>query len=650
MRQGISLVLLILGFSAFSSADSRARIVRLSYLEGDVQLDRRDSRGFQRAFVNMPIIEGARVWTRTDGRAEIEFEDGGTLRLAPETIIEFRELALTGNGDRTTAIDLQEGTLYGNLKHHKGDVRITYAQDEISLAKDSRFRLGLSKVEMRLAVFRGELQMRRFNGERVSVRKNETLSISFDDPERYYLAKGINEEAHDYWDRDREDERSRYAARQSYHSYPAVYSYGYPDLYAYGSFFNVSGYGVLWRPYYVSFGWSPFADGSWVWYPGFGYVWVSPYAWGWTPYRYGSWVFIHNRGWCWRGGGHFNSWFNITNVHNAPPNFHHPLRPVVPPQNTGGIVNVGRGGSPIPLSPEDRPVRTGVRNRDPGSPRILREDVRPSQDRPVVTGVKNRDPGSPSVLREGLSNNDRPHRDLRDANGVITNETLGTSSSVGGETGSPSVSNADSEKGSRGSRDERGTGITKADPTDRIRPRRETSDPDYNAVDYRSTQRPGGISGQQSGGISIDGDTRNRTSHTPTDIEADSRQRGGGVSPGAMPDRASPAVVNSPAPTVQDRSSRPMVNMPVDRGDRGERPVRSERANPPSPPPSMPASAPAQVSRPSPSASMPSMSAPAPVSRPSSPPSAAPMHTPAPAAAPPAAASRSERPRGGVQN
>src|SRR5262249_33598565 len=133
------------------------------------------------------------------------------------------------------------------------------------------------------------------------------------------------------------------------YGYPAGYAYGYPDLYAYGSFFNVAGYGSLWRPFYASFGWSPFADGSWVFYPRFGYVWVSPYPWGWVPFRYGSWVFVNNRGWCWRAGNNFNSWFAVNNIHNAPPNFIHPIRPTVVPTNTGGVVNVGRGGSPLPI-------------------------------------------------------------------------------------------------------------------------------------------------------------------------------------------------------------------------------------------------------------------------------------------------------------
>jgi hypothetical protein len=592
MRKGISLLLLLLALSATTLADSRARIVRLSYLEGDVELDRRDGHGFQRAFLNMPIIEGSRVWTRGDARAEIEFEDASTLRLAPNSIIEFQELALRGDGDRLTAIGVQEGTLYGNFKKRRqDDLRITYAQDQITLDKASRFRLELDKVEVKLAVFRGELALRRYNGERISVRKNETVSINFDDRDRYYLAKGIVEAPHDYWDRDREEELARYAAKQSYRSYPAVYAYGYPDLYAYGSFFSVSGFGWVWRPYHVSFGWSPFADGSWVWYPSTGYVWVSPYPWGWTPYRYGSWVFIRNHGWCWRGGNTYNTWYSITNVYNAPPNFRRPFRPSGGPGHTGAVINVGRGGSPTPIAPEERPVVTSSR---PGGP-----DRRNSRD----------------DLRSDVV---RPSRDRRDRNGVITNETLGTSSSTTPAVNVPAVSG---DRPVRAERDavQPAIGGTGQDRAERPVRTRETHDPDYNAVDYRAND-----------GLTIQGDSRARSPRAPNDVEVDARQRGDRLSrtPSDTTPSAPAATPSATPPMTRERAPGPVRDAAI---DRSERPMRIERAAPsPSPRTSH---APA-----------------APVSRPSTPPPAAVYSPPPPSAPPPSAPpsagrERSERPR-----
>src|SRR5258705_12476211 len=76
-----------------SFADSQARIVRLSQVDGDVQIDRNTGQGYEKAFVNLPITQGVKLRSGNEGRAEVEFEDGSTLRITPGTVVEFSELA-----------------------------------------------------------------------------------------------------------------------------------------------------------------------------------------------------------------------------------------------------------------------------------------------------------------------------------------------------------------------------------------------------------------------------------------------------------------------------------------------------------------------------------------------------------------------------
>ena len=52
-----------------ASAESKARIVRLSQVQGTVQIDRAAGDGFDKAFINLPVIEGAKLKTGKDGRA-----------------------------------------------------------------------------------------------------------------------------------------------------------------------------------------------------------------------------------------------------------------------------------------------------------------------------------------------------------------------------------------------------------------------------------------------------------------------------------------------------------------------------------------------------------------------------------------------------
>src|SRR5690348_346979 len=111
----------VLFLAGWLVADSKARVVRVSYTEGTVEMDRGDGHGFIRAFLNMPVIEGTRLAPRDDGRAEVEFEDGSTLRLVPNTVLVFEDLSLGDKGEKVTRVSLEQGTVYADLKDHDHD-------------------------------------------------------------------------------------------------------------------------------------------------------------------------------------------------------------------------------------------------------------------------------------------------------------------------------------------------------------------------------------------------------------------------------------------------------------------------------------------------------------------------------------------------
>src|SRR5271166_3037995 len=85
-------------FALPALAESQARIVRLSDVQGTVQIDKNTGLGFENAFLNLPITQGTRLKTLQNGRAEVEFEDGSALRLAPNSTIEFSTLGLSDAG------------------------------------------------------------------------------------------------------------------------------------------------------------------------------------------------------------------------------------------------------------------------------------------------------------------------------------------------------------------------------------------------------------------------------------------------------------------------------------------------------------------------------------------------------------------------
>jgi FecR protein len=310
-------------FSLPSFADSHVRIVRLSYIEGGVEVSRGDSQGFQKAIVNLPIAEGAKLKTSDDGRAEVEFENGSTLRMVPDSAIEFRQLSLRDSGTRVSAVEITRGTAYLEFAGNKSDeFSIGFGEEKIDLAQAAHLRVDLGEKDS-VAVFKGLIQVESPNGS-VDVKKNQTASFEISDSQ-YKLSKSIHEEPWDSWDDQQSEYHAHYAAK-SYNNY-SPYAYGTTDLAYYGNFFNSPGYGMLWQPYFAGAGWDPFLDGAWNFYPGYGYGWVSAYPWGWTPYHSGSWVFLSGRGWAWQPGGVWSAWNTRPVVVNAPKGFAAPVAP-----------------------------------------------------------------------------------------------------------------------------------------------------------------------------------------------------------------------------------------------------------------------------------------------------------------------------------
>lgn len=327
---------------ATAQADSHVRIVRLSYINGQVQIDRGNGGGYEQALPNMPVVEGLKVSTGSDGVAELEFEDGSTLRITPETEIEVRQLALEDSGATLSTVALLHGTAYVDFRKRKEDVfNLVLPTHELPLTHTVRLRAEVAEDEAEIAVFNGELDVTGFD-QVVRLKKNETVTFDFSDQSHYVLAKDIEQAPYDDWSNEREKYRERYAA--SIDSSSNIPSYGIADLGYYGSSFDLPGYGWVWQPYGIGYGWDPFSSGYWNFYPSTGWIWCSYAPWGWYPYRYGSWSFAPGYGWVWSPGtvAGVGPWRPIPPVHGAPPGFRPPTRPIRPPVTAAtSIIAVG---------------------------------------------------------------------------------------------------------------------------------------------------------------------------------------------------------------------------------------------------------------------------------------------------------------------
>ncbi len=316
------------------AADSHVRIVRLSTVDGAVEIDRNAGQGFEKAFLNLPIIEGTKLRTAHDGRAEVEFEDGSTVRLTPGSEVEFPTLSLQDSGDRVSSVKVNKGMVYVNFIGKNVDhFTVTFGNETANLTDATRLRLEVNEAGAAFAVFKGDVRIEGKSGT-VEVSKNRTGSFDFRDNDRFALMKEVDDDPYDDWDKQQDKYHQVNVAKNSY----SPYSYGTSDLSYYGVFQSVPGYGMMWQPYFADASWNPYMDGAWSFYPGFGWTWVSAYPWGWMPYRYGSWAFVPGYGWGWQPGASWGGWNLIPTVVNPPTSF----RPAQPPRSGQGTVVVSR--------------------------------------------------------------------------------------------------------------------------------------------------------------------------------------------------------------------------------------------------------------------------------------------------------------------
>ena len=317
------------------------RAARLSYLEGEVTVDRVDNTGSDAAQRNMPLLEGARV-TTMNGEAEIELEDGSVLRLTPRTAIALTTLASgAGQGGVQSVLTVLYGQAYAELRVTGTATTVIQAGGDIILPlSNAALRVQLDQPPPSIASLLGTLRVEHAgadagSGFDVTVEEGEWLQETPQGGQPYTLSRTIPYDSWDDWNEHRaqaamDQSADRTVARDGY---AGDQGYGWSDLDSSGFWYDVAGQGLVWQPYDAAApGFDPYAYGSWAYAGVGGYVWASSYTWGWTPYRCGSWAYSNNFGWGWSPGSNCGAGWSPgaghgVNITRFPPGYHRPLPP-----------------------------------------------------------------------------------------------------------------------------------------------------------------------------------------------------------------------------------------------------------------------------------------------------------------------------------
>ncbi len=265
-------------------------LIRLSLIEGNVQIVVRDTTDWTEATINLPLNEGDRLWVPDNGRAELQTGGGVYVRADSNTALDI----LTVDHD-SAQFFLGLGHIY--INNRRGGIRTVQVDTPLSSLRsydNSIMMIDISEDGVtEVSVLKGQVYAESREGA-TQVSAGNTLTIRGEASAE--IAPIGSPDDWERWNMDRDQRLNAWGESSRY----------LPDeLHEYASDFDDNGrwdyasnYGYVWIPAVTVANWAPYTYGRWVWIRG-NYVWIDHDPWGWAPCHYGRWVFIAARGWCW---------------------------------------------------------------------------------------------------------------------------------------------------------------------------------------------------------------------------------------------------------------------------------------------------------------------------------------------------------------
>lgn len=269
---------------------------RLSYVKGDVFVQRGEDLGYEEGVVNLALVEGDKLGTQ-EGRTEVHLGRENYLRLNRFTQIDLVDLPQRGND--LIKLHLLSGEIFlriNFLETEKG-FEIHTPDASFYILEEGLYRFDIREnKETELSVYVGSVEAAGEEGS-LLVEKRERLIAAKgyfqSDPAYFYAGY---EDSFASWNRSREALHNRVVARRYLPSELSEYE---ADLAYNGRWVYERPYGYVWVPYVTHHEWRPYFNGRWVWYPIIGWTWVSYEPWGWCVYHYGRWHWRGDLGWYW---------------------------------------------------------------------------------------------------------------------------------------------------------------------------------------------------------------------------------------------------------------------------------------------------------------------------------------------------------------
>ncbi len=296
-----------------------ARVARISFLNGKAQVRRSGSTEWERAALNLPLVEGDEIATDPDTRIELQFNSTAYLRLEENSYLRITTLR-----DEGIALSLPEGTLSLRVWEFNKDrsfIEIDAPKTTLAVQEAGTYRIDAGKpgdLEIRMSVIEGGEARIYSETAGFTLKNGRSARIIIDGA---YAGEWDTAEAAGYadefdrWTSERDEAIAKQLKNAYYDRYYDRDVYGAEELNDHGDWIYTRDYGYVWRPHSsatsVYADWSPYRYGHWRWVPPYGWTWVNDEPWGWATYHHGRWVWM-NGYWAWTPYGYYRysrSWW-----------------------------------------------------------------------------------------------------------------------------------------------------------------------------------------------------------------------------------------------------------------------------------------------------------------------------------------------------
>ena len=286
---------LVVASSALAQDDPPPEAGRISYISGNVSIQPVTSDDWGQAYPNLPVGPGDRIFTDSDGRAEIQV--GQTyLRIGPNSDVTLVD---------DSAFNIHVGVAQGSIRLHSFglwprqllDISTPNGNAEIANSGDLRIDV-LQNDGATVFTNLGQFTDITAAGDfRQGLDYGQSLELAGSNPVYPQWLQPNGPDDLDAWSQQRDERLARVASFQ----YVNPDTPGAADLDAYGDWQPATEYGAVWFPRDVPADWQPYHYGHWISRDPWGWVWVEDEPWGYAPFHYGRWVSYNGR-WGWVPG------------------------------------------------------------------------------------------------------------------------------------------------------------------------------------------------------------------------------------------------------------------------------------------------------------------------------------------------------------